>query len=232
MCLSYFISRLINGIIEYDQKIGKLPRFFIDQQRSCNTSYWKNTIIILLTHLIVFETYQIYLSWPLSSINVSGIVVHLFSPPFAIDFVVIISSCFYMYNIDIRFQSLNDFWQCIPAGLVAVPEQWTHCDIAIWVENIRLLHAELSDLLNIFSMGYGLLLLGFFVFSFINMLVQFFFSICIDLKTFFEAIEPSINKLTIKSIIPQILNVQIVLFMMSVIMLAQRIHERVIIKHL
>jgi len=42
------------------------------------------------------------------------------------------------------------------------------------LNKIRLLHAELSDLLRIFSDGYGKVILGFFIFTNIDMLATFF----------------------------------------------------------
>ncbi|KAL4120627.1 hypothetical protein QTP88_013285 [Uroleucon formosanum] len=45
----------------------------------------------------------------------------------------------------------------------ATPSDLAYFITGMTLENIRLLHAKLSDLLKIFNLGYGKLLLGFFI---------------------------------------------------------------------
>jgi len=101
--------------------------------------------------------------------------ISLFTPPYVTDYIVTISSCFYLQNLYVRFRALNDLWKCLPPKLVAVPGQWTNIEIVVLMENTRLMHTELCELLNYFTRGYGPLLLGFYTFSFIAMLVSIYF---------------------------------------------------------
>jgi len=92
------------------------------------------------------------------------------------------------------------------------------------LDNVRLLHAELSDLLRIFSEGFGKMLLGFFVFSFINMIISFYYSIIPSdnvLKEF------NVDHYLIASL-PYILDLQNVIWTLSIIIAASRVHEKVI----
>ncbi|KAF0761922.1 Gustatory receptor, partial [Aphis craccivora] len=83
-----------------------------------------------------------------------------------------------------RFQTLNDFWTQLPDGLTTptVAGGWTHNEITMLVDKVRRLHAELSDLLRIFSTGFGKMILEFFVFSYINILISFFYYVHIDFE--------------------------------------------------
>eukprot|EP00102_Acyrthosiphon_pisum_P025624 XP_016662834.1 PREDICTED: uncharacterized protein LOC107884679 [Acyrthosiphon pisum] len=62
------------------------------------------------------------------------------------DYAVTVSSCFFLQNVYARFQTLNDFWKCLPADLVATSDKWTHIKIVDLMENTRLLHSELCDI--------------------------------------------------------------------------------------
>jgi len=46
-----------------------------------------------------------------------------------------------------------------------------------------MLHAEITEILKMFNLGYGLLLLVFFVFNFINMMYSFYLTIKHELLT-------------------------------------------------
>jgi len=142
------------------------------------------------------------------------------------DFDVLISSFFFLFNLDNRFQTLLDFFKFLPVES-DFPNEWTHSEIAMSMEKIRILHAELSELIKIFSLSYGPLLLCFFVFNFINLLVQFFLSICLKLPT------PNLPsmKASLRPTLPLILNVQIIIFTMSIIVAVSLIHDKVSYKN-
>jgi len=65
------------------------------------------------------------------------IVFILFSPPFFMDYVVTITSFFFLQNLYVRFRTLNDVWKCLPTGLNTVSSQWTHKEIVGVIENTR-----------------------------------------------------------------------------------------------
>ncbi|XP_025193406.1 uncharacterized protein LOC112593258 [Melanaphis sacchari] len=115
--------------------------------------------------------------WPPRTLNVNLLSNHFFGPPFIVHFAVFISTCFFLYNLYIRFGTLNDLWKCLPVGLIAVSDRRTHMEIAVLIDDIRLLHSELSELMKIFSLGYGPLLIAFFTSNFINTLFNIFLAI-------------------------------------------------------
>lgn len=101
----------------------------------------------------------------------------LFNSPNLITIAVMITSCFYLYNLGYRFNKLNRLWDCLPTGLTALPGTWTDSEITVFVECIRLLHAELSTLLGVFSLCYGPTLLVYFTFTFTNTIIDLLFII-------------------------------------------------------
>lgn len=194
----------------------------IEQRDASSKKFWRVTIIVLFVYFVVFEFYQMYL-WPPKKTLVNIFSYYLFSAPFIMDISVVTSSYFFLYNLKVRFEVLNDFWKCLPEGLVAVSGKWTSSDVAVLMESIRLLHAELCELLKLFSLGYGPVLLFFFVFSFINMLLHFFFMVCIN----FSLSDSNYTENVLRNLIPYLLNVQIVIFLMSVIVAVSLINEKV-----
>lgn len=171
MCTFY---RLINGIIVFDQKLLLLQQILSVCQQSPSKSLW---YIIINLGLVFIIGYHIYIHTNLFS-NFSS---HLFTSPYLLDFTVIILSCIHLRNIECKFQTLIDFCEkCFSQGLVTVSRKWTHSEITHLMEKIRLLHTELFDLLKIFNLSYGPLLLIFFVFNFIDMLFYFFIIICVN----------------------------------------------------
>jgi len=132
-----------------------------------------------------------------------------------LDYVVIITVLFYLSNIGFRFQTLNDFWMCLPRGLVSIPGEWTDSELVMLMESIRLLHAELFQLFKIFSLSYGTLLLVFFVCCIID--VMYLTYLMIELEN------------VIKHVPLHMLNIQIIVFLMSVILAASWINEKVTI---
>jgi len=151
--------------------------------------------------------------WPPNTFDINTFLLFFFGMPYILDYVVIITVCFYLNNIANRFQTLNDFWRCLPCGLVSVPSEWTSSELAMLMKNIRLLHAELSQSFKIFSCSYGTLLLVFFVCCIIDIIYLIY--LMIELEN------------VIRHVSLHVLNIQIVVFLMSVILAASRINEKV-----
>lgn len=171
MCTFY---RLINDIIVFDQKLLLLQHILSVCQRSPSKSYW---YIIINLGLVFIIGYHIYIYTTLFS-NSS---LYLFTAPYLLDFTVIILSCVHLRNIECKFQILIDFCEkCFPQGLVTISRTWSYSEIPYLMEKIRLLHTELLDLLKTFNLSYGPLLLIFFVFNFIDMLLNFFIILCVN----------------------------------------------------
>ncbi|CAI6349830.1 unnamed protein product [Macrosiphum euphorbiae] len=139
------------------------------------------------------------------------------------DYVITISSCFFLQNMYARFQTLNDLWKCLPSDLVPISDQWTHIEIVVFMENTRLLHAELCELLKMFTLGYGRMLLGLFVFSFINLISSIY--IIINHRALYLYDSYSTNK-SYSRILPLMVDVQIITFLMSIIVFVSFINEK------
>jgi len=174
--------------------------------------------ISLFIYFIVFKFIYLYL-FPINSVKSAHDA--LFNPPFIMHYAITISSCFFLQNIYVRFQILNDFWKCLPEDLVDVTGQWTHTEIVELMEHTRLLHSELCELLNMFTLGYGPLLLCFFSTSFINLIVTVYLivnnkALSIISTTILEGI-----------LIPLVIHAQIITFLMSIIIFVSFINEKV-----
>lgn len=138
----------------------------------------------------------------------------MFNSPDFIIFVVLITSLYYLSNLGYRFCELNRLWKCLPFGLLALPGGWTNLEITVLVERIRLLHAELSELLKLFSLGYGPILLVYFTFTFAHALLEtFFFTIYNDLQN--------------DNILPYIFYLQHLFNMISIIYVTSWVIEKV-----
>lgn len=158
----------------------------------------------------------------MKTVNISSLVHSLiFSPPYVMDAIVTISSCFFLQNVYVRFQTIIDFWECLPTELVAVPGQWTQTEIVVLMENTRLLHSELCELLKIFTEGYGPLLLGFYTFSFITMLIGVYFIVNNN------PLSSANTAQKLRVIIPLMIHIQIFSFMVSIIVFVSFINEKV-----
>jgi len=174
--------------------------------------------ISLFTYIIAFKFINLYL-FPNIVTMVQNI---LFSPPFIMHCAITISSCFFLQNIYVRFQTLNDVWNCLPADLVDVSGQWTHIQIVELMENTRLLHSELCGLLNMFTLGYGPLLLGLFSTSFVNLIVSVY------LVVNSKALSIIISSTEFKNILmPLVIHAQIITFLMSIIIFVSFINQKV-----
>ena len=162
--------------------------------------------------------------YPIKRMDINVIFIYFVRISFIVDFTVIVSSYFYLHNLQYRFEILNDIWKFLPAGLLAVPGECSHYDIAMMVDHIRLLHAQLSDILRVFSLGYGQMLLGYFVFSYINMLVFFFFTFYFKYPT---SSENNDMNMILKKTAPFVYNLQNIICTMSIITAAARVHDKV-----
>ncbi|XP_025207309.1 uncharacterized protein LOC112603100 [Melanaphis sacchari] len=216
------LIKFINGVIEFDRKITPLLTNLSITQRSWTKKKWNLIFITLFAYFVVFKTVQIYIFPKNVQYIASFIVVQiLFSPPFLIDFVVTISACFFLQNLYVRFQTLNDIWKCLPADLVVVFDKWTHDEIVDVMENTRLLHSELCELLKMFTLGYGPLLLSFFTFDFINMLLSFYFIINSEALASIH-----LTKNSWENIMPLMIHIQILTFLMSIIVFVSFLNEQ------
>ncbi|CAI6351908.1 unnamed protein product [Macrosiphum euphorbiae] len=215
-----WIIKLINGIIEFDQKLALLSTAFMVRRRSLSKKRWIIIAISLFLYLVGYEVCALNL-WHLKTLDITTIPVLFFSMPYITDFVVIITVSFYLNNLNYRFQTLNDFWKCLPSGLIPTRGEWTQPEIVMLVESIRLLHAKLSEILKIFNLSYGLLLLGFFVCSFIDFIYIFY------LMIYHELASPKVSftQNIIKYLPLHMFTFQIIVFMMSIIVAVSWIKE-------
>jgi len=191
-------------------------------QRSWKKNHWNTICISLFIYFVGFKLLQIYFNLFKIEGIISLLYRGLFAAPFVMDYVITISSCFFLQNMYARFQTLNDFWKCLPVDLVSVPAQWTHTEIVAFMEDTRMLHSELCDLLKMFTQGYGPLLLGFFTYSFMNMLICVYFIVNGDV---FNSIHSSKNAW--KHFMSLIVHFQVVIFLMSIIIFVSFINEQV-----
>lgn len=213
--------RFINGIIEFDRKITPLSTNLLVTQHSLNKKQWDRIFISFIAYAIGFKSLQIYL-YPIKIVNISSLVHSVvFAPPYVMDSTVTIVSCFFLQNLYFRFQTLIDFWKCLPTELVAVPGQWTNIEIVVLMENIRLLHSELCELSQKFTQGYGTVLLGFYTFSFISMLIGIYFIVNNDPLSRANTSEK------FRVVIPFIVYVQMFTYMVSIIVFVSFINEKV-----
>lgn len=166
--------RFINGIVEFDEKIVPLLSRLSAQQRLISKTRWNMFFILIFMYFLLQKLICTTL-YPPRELDIYFLTDCIMAPPFMIHFVVFISTYFFLFNLYIRFEKLNDLWRCLPDGLVAIPDQWTHLEVVILMDDIRLLHSELSELLKIFSQCYGPLLIIFFASTYINVILQFFF---------------------------------------------------------
>jgi len=174
-----FGFRLINGIIEFDRKLFLFHSLLVVEFPTLSKTFWIAFVAIFFIYFIGCQLYLI-----LNGIILNLEIVHftslLFHSPDIIIFIVMSTSYFYLINLGRRFCILNRLWKLLPPGIVALPDGWSSSEITVLVECIRLLHAELSGLLRLFSLGYGPVILIYFTFTFIHALVDIFLIIVFD----------------------------------------------------
>ncbi|XP_025420635.1 uncharacterized protein LOC112690761 [Sipha flava] len=212
-----WIIRLINGIIEYDQKVEFFFKSTSTHHRSQSQTYWNTVFIVLITYYVI-TTVIIWIFHPPQSMNVLVFFTYIFQLQYFIDFTIVTSTYFFLTNLEFRFQMLNNLWKLYPIEIFTIPGGWTCSKITMFLEDIRLLHAELSELLKIFSVGYGKMLLGFFVFSYIDILFLYFLLIHLSLD------EQGSISVTVTVLITSGLG-KTIAFIMSIILATSRVNK-------
>lgn len=214
--LRVLIYRLVNGIVEFDQKLTILSSSFSVHQRSMNNKLWN---AVLATLFLYFNLYVMYEAnyFPPRTVDVSVVALYFFRMPYLVDFALIVSALFHLVNLACRFQTLNDCWARIPAGSRTVP------DTASSMDYTRLLYAELSGLLRTFNRGFGPPMLGFFVLSFVDTIYFWFILICyVD-----EMTEVKYTRNVIKYTVLHIFKIQNLIFAVSIIVAVSNVNEKV-----
>jgi len=218
---------LINGIIEYDQKLPFIFALHFIHRRPIKKKCWKIIFYFVFVYYVCIASILLTII-PLKTINITTFSLYFFRLPFAIDVTVVISTYFYLQNLECRFQTLNGFWTQLPDGLTTttvVSGGLTHVEITILMDKIRRLHADLSELLRIFSTGFGQMLLGFFVFNYINIVISFFYII----QFRYDLCGTDIIGI-VKRITPYLLCTQNSFLIMSIIIAASRVNDTVSMK--
>ncbi|XP_022181360.1 uncharacterized protein LOC111041401 [Myzus persicae] len=211
----------MNGITEYDQKLKSLPRFMLIRQHSPKKYDWNSILIFSIVYYIT-TAFTCVILWPPNTINFVVITMYFFRIEYVLDVAVCFSTYFFLKQLEYRFQTLNESWKYLLPGFLPFPEEWTRSITGMTLDKIRLLHAELSDLLRLFSMGFGQILLGFFVFSYIDMLLQFYYFINFnDKKT-----EKFSFLYFLRKTVPHIFNLKNVILILTIIIAASNVHEK------
>jgi len=146
------------------------PTLLIHPRSSNNYMAWNRILNVLFVYIIIYHTFRCYLI-PMKTYDFSAIAFHLFIDPNMLDMVIVTGGCIYIHSVASRFCALNDGWKRLPGGLMATSGEWTQSEITMSIESIRLLHADLCEIINVFSLGYGMVMLGYFTFSFISLLM-------------------------------------------------------------
>jgi len=118
---------------------------------------------------------------------------------------------------------LNYSWKYLQPGLLTTSSELTHSITEMTLDKMRLLHTELSDLLRTFSDGFGKVILGFFIFTYIDMVATFFL-IIIRVK---QRKEENILVRVLKTLLPHCYQIQNVIYILSIVIAASRVHEKV-----
>lgn len=161
--------------------------------------------------------------FPPKYIDIIVIVVYFIPLEFVTDLSVIFSSYFFLKQLEYRFKMLNYSWKYLQPGFLNISSELTDSITEMTLDKMRLLHAELSDLLRIFSDGYGKVILGFFVLTYIDMLVIFFFMINSHKNTK----EKNILTSVVQTFLPYCYQLNNVICILSIVIAASRVHEKV-----
>ncbi|XP_026819069.1 uncharacterized protein LOC113557713 [Rhopalosiphum maidis] len=210
----------MNGIIEYDQKLKSLPKVLLIHQSSQRKKYWNIIFIFTSIYYIAITIIGLHL-WPPKTKDIIMIFVYYIRLEFFVSISVMFSSYFSLYQLEYRFEMLNHSWKYLLPGFLTNLGELTHSITEMTLDKLRLLHAELSDLLRIFSEGYGQILLGYFVFTYIDMLLSLYFSINVTPK-----VEVYNFTNLVKKCLPYIFQIQNVILVLSIIIAASRVHEK------
>ncbi|XP_026820253.1 uncharacterized protein LOC113558870 [Rhopalosiphum maidis] len=222
------LIKLINGITEYDQKLTSFPRYLLIHRLLPKKNYW-NTIFMFTLIYYILITILFMNIWPPKSIDMISIAVYFIRLEFITDVSLTLSSYFFLQQLEYRFEMLNYSWKYLFPEFLTAPGEFTHSITGMTLDKIRLLHTELSDLLRIFSEGYGKILLGYFVFNYIDMLLGFYYSII-----FTKNIKIYHFHNFIRKCVPYIFQLQNSILVLSIIIAASRVREkkRKMISHL
>ncbi|XP_060875535.1 uncharacterized protein LOC132948874 [Metopolophium dirhodum] len=168
-----WIIKFINGIIKFDNKLLLFNSSIPVKLYSKSKTFWNVIFASFFLYFLCCQ-YFLILQFGRRIKDLSDYSTVVFHSPDIIIFIVMITSLYYLSNLGYRFCELNRLWKCLPFGLLALPGGWTNSEITVLVERIRLLHAELSELLRLFSLGYGPVLLVYFTFTFAHALIETF----------------------------------------------------------
>jgi len=146
------------------------PKLVVHPRSSNNCITWNRILIVLFVYIIIYHITRWYLMPP-KIYDFPTIAFHLFMDPNMLDMVIVNGGCIFIHSVASRFCALNDGWKRLPVGLLATSSEWTQSEITMSMESIRLLHADLCEIINVFSLGYGMVLLGYFTLSFISLLM-------------------------------------------------------------
>lgn len=146
---------------------------------SLSNTFWIACVSIFFIYFLGCQVFFL-LNGVILNLESSHFASCLFHSPDIIIFVVTATSCFFISNLGYRFLTLNRLWKRLPPGIIALPGGWASSELTILVECIRLLHAELSELLRLFSLGYGSVLLIYFTFTFIQALIEIYIIIALN----------------------------------------------------
>lgn len=185
-----------------------------------NRRSWNLFINSLLVYFIAYVTFYVYITPP-KSFNLPTVISYFVGPPFLTDFIAVILLCFYLKNIEYRFRTLNNFWTCLQNKIVS--NNFKYLEKFLLMENVRLLHIELYTLVTIFNFSFGLLLLSFYVTSYVNIILQFFLILCFSTELIASISTDNILRHSLFFVI----NFQCFIFMMFPIIIASSIKKEV-----
>ncbi|XP_050427805.1 uncharacterized protein LOC126837885 [Adelges cooleyi] len=160
-----WIIKLVNGITDYDLNISTDPRL-LSYNRTPGIVFWHT---VFYAYTVYFGAMHAIMSVAILGNYVSSayqlIVGILCDIPRLADFVIMANTYIFLGNLGCRFCALNVFWKRLPATLLMTPGCWSKEEVVMLVECCRLLHADLCNLLRMFSIAYGpvLMFLSYFI---------------------------------------------------------------------
>lgn len=177
-----------NGVVIFDRKLLKFP--LQADYRSPSIVFW---YVIIAVYFFFYVVIHVYL-FDLLSIKhnvMNHILEMIFCVPRVMDFIITIIPCFYLSHLGCRFGILNAIWRGLLADSEDKPAKKTNTETAILVESLRLLHAELSDLLRTFNTSHGPIILISFLFFVMDLLgdlyyIMFFQEYVIGITSFLQ----------------------------------------------
>jgi len=216
---------MINGIIEFDRKVDGLPLTVMGELTCPTTKYnWITFLAAIFMLYISIQICSLWL-WPPAKYDLSTVVKYFFEMPCIMEFVIFATSYFYLHNLGSRFDTLNSLCKRLPDGLVTNADTPTQSEIAKFIENIRLLHAELCELLRTFSSGYGVVLLFYFVSNCLDLLRYLYY--LLHMSRYLSS-KNSVYFSTLNILLTVVICLQNVIFVMILLMIVSWINKKVI----